>query len=79
MKDKPVSRKKILKELEEIQELDCKYSDGMILGSMCTEPHPFAKEVFCKFLDSNLGDPGLFKGSGKEYMPYILFESFFYL
>ncbi len=27
---------------------------------MCTEAHPFAKEVYCKFLDSNLGDPGLF-------------------
>ena len=38
MEDKPVSRKKILKELEEIQELDCKYSDGRILGSICTEP-----------------------------------------
>ncbi len=30
---------------------------------MCTEAHPFAKEVYCKFLDSNLGDPGLFKGT----------------
>ena len=30
---------------------------------MCTEAHPFAKEVYCKFLDTNLGDPGLFKGT----------------
>lgn len=73
MEDKPVSRKEILKELEEIQKLDCKYSDGRILGSMCTEPHPFAKEVFCKFLDSNLGDPGLFKGS--KYIENKLIQS----
>ena len=43
--------------------MDCKYSDGRILGSMCTEAHPIAKEAFFKFIDSNLGDPGLFKGT----------------
>ena len=32
---------------------------------MCTEPHPFAKEIFIKFLNSNLGDPGLFPGTKK--------------
>ena len=63
MEDKPISKKDILKELDEIQSKDHKYSDGRILGSMCTEAHPFAKEVYCKFLDSNLGDPGLFKGT----------------
>ena len=63
MEDKPISKKDILKELNEIQSKDHKYSDGRILGSMCTEAHPFAKEVYCKFLDSNLGDPGLFKGT----------------
>lgn len=63
MEDKPISKKDILEELDEIQSKDHKYSDGRILGSMCTEAHPFAKEVYCKFLDSNLGDPGLFKGT----------------
>ncbi len=53
----------ILKELDELHELDFDYKDGRILGSMCTEAHPFAKEVYCKFLDTNLGDPGLFKGT----------------
>ena len=43
--------------------MDCCYSDGRILGSMCTEAHPIAKEAFYKFSDSNLGDPGLFKGT----------------
>lgn len=63
MQDKPIDREIILEELSEIRKLDCNYSDGRILGSMCTEAHPFAKEVYCKFLDTNLGDPGLFKGT----------------
>ena len=41
MEDKPISKKDILKELDEIQSKDHKYSDGRILGSMCTEAHPF--------------------------------------
>lgn len=65
MEDKPIEKEEILKELEQLHNLDYKYSDGRILGSMCTEAHPFAKEVYCKFLDSNLGDPGLFKGTKK--------------
>ena len=63
MQDKPIDKDEILNELEKIHNLDYKYSDGRILGSMCTEAHPFAKEVYCKFLDTNLGDPGLFKGT----------------
>ena len=63
MDEKPVDKEIILKELSEFHELDYDYADGRILGSMCTEAHPFAKEVYCKFLDTNLGDPGLFKGT----------------
>lgn len=65
MEEKPIDKDLILKELDELQSMDLKYCDGRILGSMCTEAHPFAKEVYCKFLDSNLGDPGLFKGTKK--------------
>lgn len=63
MDDKPMDKQDILNELEEIHKLDYNYADGRILGSMCTEAHPFAKEVYCKFLDTNLGDPGLFRGT----------------
>ena len=63
MDDKPIDKQDILNELDELHRLDHDYADGRILGSMCTEAHPFAKEVFCKFLDTNLGDPGLFKGT----------------
>ena len=63
MQEKPIDKEDILKELEKIHNFDSDYADGRILGSMCTEPHPFAKEVYCKFLDTNLGDSGLFKGT----------------
>ena len=63
MDEKPVDKDIILNELLEFHKLDYDYADGRLLGSMCTEAHPFAKEVFCKFLDTNLGDPGLFKGT----------------
>ena len=63
MQDKPIDKQTILDELDEIHQSDSCYADGRILGSMCTEAHPFAKEVYFKFLDTNLGDPGLFKGT----------------
>ena len=49
MNEKPVSKDEIFKELDEYQAMDCCYSDGRILGSMCTEAHPIAKEAFYKF------------------------------
>ncbi|WP_457614808.1 tyrosine decarboxylase MfnA [Methanopyrus sp.] len=39
---------------------DSDYSDGTVLGSMCTEPHPVAAEAFAAGLHVNLGDPYLF-------------------
>ena len=43
MQDEPIDKEDILKELSEIHKLDHDYVDGRILGSMCTEAHPFAK------------------------------------
>ncbi len=63
MQDNPIDKEDILMELAELRSLDHDYADGRILGSMCTQAHPFAKEVYCKFLDTNLGDPGLFQGT----------------
>ena len=65
MDDKPMDKEDILKQLDKFHEQDCDYENGRILGSMCTQPHPFAKEVYYKFLDTNLGDPGLFKGTNQ--------------
>ena len=41
MDDKPMDKQDILDELEEIHKLDSDYAEGRILGSMCTEAHPF--------------------------------------
>ena len=56
-------RSTILKELDSFKKRDYSFSNGHILGSMCTQPHPIAKEAYIKFLETNLGDPELFPGT----------------
>ena len=36
-----------------------------ILSSMCTIPHPVAVRAHCLFMETNLGDPGLFPGTSE--------------
>lgn len=36
---------------------------GYILSSMCTIPHPVAARAHIQFMETNLGDPGLFPGT----------------
>ena len=57
------SKGEILKILEEKLSIDNSYDSGYILGSMCSKTPDFVKEIYAKFLDKNLGDPGLFKGT----------------
>ncbi|ADG12725.1 Pyridoxal-dependent decarboxylase [Methanocaldococcus infernus ME] len=54
---------RVIEELKRFRELDIKYSEGRIFGSMCSSIHPLAKEIVSLFLETNLGDPGLFKGT----------------
>jgi tyrosine decarboxylase/aspartate 1-decarboxylase len=65
MRAKGLSRAKVLARLKQAHEKDEKYANGKIFCSMCTTPHPIAKEAHELFFDSNLGDPGLFSGSGQ--------------
>lgn len=67
--------KTIIKELEKYQNKDFSFSSGHILGSMCTQPHNIAKEVYLKFLETNLGDPELFQGTKEIETKYISFIS----
>jgi len=53
----------ILKELDKYRIRDFTFASGHILGSMCTQPHPIAKEAYIKFLETNLGDPEIFPGT----------------
>jgi tyrosine decarboxylase / aspartate 1-decarboxylase len=59
------SRKTVLDELKCALAEDQQYDEGRILCSMCTKPAALVKKAHEMFLDSNLGDPGLFQGSLK--------------
>ncbi len=63
LQEKGVSRRVLLKELEAQLSEDLAYESGRILGSMCTKPHSFAAQVYRKYIEKNLGDPGLFPAS----------------
>lgn len=64
-----------LKDLDDYREKDFTFSSGHILGSMCTQPHPIAREAYTKFLETNLGDPELFPGAKEIELKYISFVS----
>lgn len=53
------NRTSVLRELEVRLNQDTTYKSGKILGAMTTEPHEFAKYVYYKYIDRNLGDRGL--------------------
>lgn len=62
---------RILKQLESYKQKDFSFSDGHILGSMCNQPHPIAVKAYISFLETNLGDPGLFPGT-KQIEQHLL-------
>ncbi|WP_297498040.1 tyrosine decarboxylase MfnA [Thermococcus sp.] len=61
--EKGSEEEEVLTELEERTREDLTFDSGKILGSMCTYPHPLAVKVVTKYIDRNLGDPGLHVGS----------------
>ncbi|MFX0025844.1 MAG: tyrosine decarboxylase MfnA [Candidatus Hermodarchaeota archaeon] len=65
MQEEGLKKREILKLLEKELQKDYTYESGSILGSMCTEPLDFGKEVYSNFVSKNLGDPGLFLGTAK--------------
>ncbi len=58
-----LKKSEIIRLLEKKLSLDYSYESGYILGSMCSEPIDFGKELYVKYLSKNLGDPGLFQGT----------------
>lgn len=62
---KGIPQEEVMRELEKYTSKDLSFSSGKILGSMCTLPHELAREVFCLYMDRNLGDPGLHPGTKK--------------
>ncbi len=60
-----IKKQDISKKLREFKREDMTYKSGRILGSMCTCPHEVGVEAYYMFLESNLGDSGLFEGTKK--------------
>lgn len=63
MEDKGITRQQIFRMIRKYKEKDLTHRSGRILGSMCTCPHPVGVKAYYMFLESNLGDPGLFPGT----------------
>jgi tyrosine decarboxylase/aspartate 1-decarboxylase len=60
-----ITKQEISERLRKFKREDMTYKSGRILGSMCTCPHEVGIEAYYMFLESNLGDSGLFKGTRK--------------
>jgi tyrosine decarboxylase/aspartate 1-decarboxylase len=58
-----LAKDEIRSQLEKLLDKDYSYDSGSILGSMCTLPYDFGKEIYLKYIYKNLGDPGLFQGT----------------
>jgi len=71
----PPKRQKIFDELLRFQQRDFCFSSGHILGSMCTVPHPIARDAYIQFLETNLGDPELCPGTKEIESRFIAFIS----
>ena len=65
MEDEGIPKEQIFQKLRKYKENDLTHRSGRILGSMCTCPDPVGIKAYSMFLESNLGDPGLFPGTKK--------------
>jgi len=65
LQEKGIPRNAVLRELKMRLGKDFTYDSGRILGSMCTSPHPFARQIYARFFEKNLGDPGLYPASAE--------------
>lgn len=65
MEEKGASFEKAMEELEEAHGKDFLFEGGRVLGSMCTKPLNGSVDVHSRFIESNLGNPGLYPGTKK--------------
>lgn len=63
MDKKGINKDKVFQLLENYKNKNMTHKSGRILGSMCTCPHEVGIKAYTMFLESNLGDPGLFLGT----------------
>jgi len=60
MREKALSEDEVMRLLEKTRASDFSYD--RFFSTMCTKPHPIAVRAHDMFLETNLGDPGLFPG-----------------
>ncbi len=60
---KGIAEGKIMARILKAKREDNDFTDGTVFGSMCTSPLEIAKKVHSMFLESNLGNPGLYMGT----------------
>jgi len=60
MRDKALPEDAVMRILEEARARDYRYD--RLFSTMCTLPHPIAVKAHEMFMETNLGDPGLFPG-----------------
>lgn len=63
MDEKGITKDRVFELLKNYKRRDMTHRSGRILGSMCTCPHEVGLKAYTMFLESNLGDPGLFQGT----------------
>lgn len=63
MQEYGVAEGAVLAGLETARRKDIPYS--RVLSAMCTHPHPIAVKAHMMFIETNLGDAGLFPGAGE--------------
>ena len=63
MREKGMGLPELVEELLKYHRMDEHFSKGRILGSMCTEPHPVARAAHMLFIEANLGNPRLYRGT----------------
>jgi tyrosine decarboxylase/aspartate 1-decarboxylase len=60
LREKGLSENEVLGIMKDLRSHDCSYD--RFFSTMCSRPHPIAVKAHYMFLETNLGDPGLFPG-----------------
>jgi tyrosine decarboxylase/aspartate 1-decarboxylase len=63
LRDEGLPQEEVLQILDELRERDHRYN--RFLSTMCTVPHRIAVQAHSAFIETNLGDPGLFPGTAE--------------
>lgn len=63
MNERGWTASEVRKRLDQAWSRDMHFDQGRVLGSMYTTPHPIAREAHDRFMEANLGNPGLYPGT----------------